>query len=105
VQLLVVSGGVGLNQVHVTIYAPDGNTANVTAFKATLQPPSGAASPISLSAERVAANHFLAPAARIPTPGDWQLTLTMRVRETDPDRGTTAVPEQDVKTAVIVPVA
>jgi hypothetical protein len=103
VELLVLPARVGANQVHVTVYAPDG-TAEVSDLEAAFEPPHGGSAASNLAPERVAANHFLIPAARLPASGDWELLLTMRVKEVD-DAGATIVPTRAVETTVVLPVA
>jgi copper transport protein len=104
VELLIEPARVGANQVHVTVYAADGNLANVGTLRATLTPPGERTGPSEITMNRVAANHFLAPAAPTPVAGDWQLLLTMRVQETDSESEAVVGPDQDVKAGVIVPV-
>jgi hypothetical protein len=103
VELLVLPAKVGANQVHVTVYAPEG-TAQVDDFRVAFEPPPGAGPAGNLAPDRVAANHFLVPAAMLPAPGDWRLRLTMRVTGTGED-GTTLVPAQAVEADVVLPVS
>jgi copper transport protein len=103
VELLVLPAKVGANQVHVTVYAPEG-TAQVDDFRVAFEPPPGAGPAGNLAPDRVAVNHFLVPAAMLPAPGDWRLRLTMRVTGTGDD-GTTLVPAQAVEADVVLPVS
>jgi hypothetical protein len=103
VELLVLPAKVGANQVHVTVYAPEG-TAQVDDFRVAFDPPSGAGPAGNLAPDRVAVNHFLVPAAMLPAPGDWRLRLTMRVTGTGDD-GTTLVPARAVEADVVLPVS
>jgi copper transport protein len=103
VELLVLPAKVGANQVHVTVYAPEG-TAQVDDFRVAFDAPPGAGPAGNLAPERVAVNHFLVPAAMLPAPGDWRLRLTMRVTGTGGD-GTTLVPAQAVEADVVLPVS
>lgn len=103
VELLVLPAKVGANQVHVTVYAPEG-TAQVDDFRIAFEPPPGAGPAGNLAPDRVAVNHFLVPAAKLPGPGDWRLRLTMRVTEASDD-GTTLVPARAVEADVVLPVS
>jgi hypothetical protein len=102
VELLVLPARVGFNQLHVTVYAPDGNSARVRTFAARLVPPDGGVA-VEPAAERVGGNHFLAPSARVPSAGDWTFTLNLKVREVS-DARAQITPEQAISVPVVVPV-
>jgi hypothetical protein len=87
VELLVLPARVGFNQLHVTVYAPGGNSARVRTFAARLVPPGGGAA-IEPAAERV---------------GDWTFTLNLKVREVS-DAGAEITPERAISVPVVVPV-
>ena len=73
-------------------------------FAVGFEPPPGAGAAGNLVPERVAANHFLVPAAKLPAPGDWLLRLSMRVTQTGDD-GSTLVAARDVEARVVLPVS
>ena len=102
VELLVLPARVGFNQLHVTVYAPDGNSARVRTFAARLVPPDRGAA-VEPAAERVGGNHFLAPSARVTSAGDWTFTLNLKVREVS-DAGAQITPEQAISVPIVVPV-
>ena len=64
-------------------------------FAVGFEPPPGASAAGNLVPERVAAGHFLVPAAKLPAPGNWLLRLSMRVTQTGDD-GSTLVAARDV---------
>ena len=103
VELLVLPARVGFNQLHVTVYAPDGNSARVRTFAARLVPPDGGAA-VEPAAERVGGNHFLAPSARVTSAGDWTFTLNLKVGEVS-DAGAEITPEQAISVPIVVPVS
>ena len=73
-------------------------------FQVGFDPPPGTGPAGGLVPDRVAANHFLVPAATLPAPGDWLLRLTMRVTQTGED-GATLVPARAVEADVELPVS
>jgi hypothetical protein len=103
VEVLVVPARTSANQVHVTVFAVDGNTVAVRDLDATLRSPDGRSAPVEVTFERLASNHFLARSTGIPTSGDWRLELAMRARETDADTDA-LISDQRVETALTIPV-
>ncbi|MEV7280865.1 copper resistance protein CopC [Streptomyces sp. NPDC093111] len=80
--VVVDPGGVGPNAVHVTVVGPDGRLLDVPEIRATLTS-SGGIGPLAVPLRRASEGHWTVSGFQVPTPGTWELALTVRSSDVD----------------------
>ncbi len=82
----------GTNEIHVTVFGTAGSIPDLADLSAALELPSRDLGPIRVPMTEITSNHYLADAAVIPLPGDWQLTVEARIGDFDQERFEVTVP-------------
>ncbi|MFD4691589.1 copper resistance protein CopC [Streptomyces sp. NPDC058463] len=80
--VVVEPGRTGANAVHVSVTDPDGQLLDVPEIRATLTSSAGIG-PLSLPLRRASAGHWTVSGFQLPSPGTWELALTVRTSEVD----------------------
>ena len=87
-------GQAGSNEMHLYLFEADSG-AQFTDFKeltASLSLPSSDIGPIEAELEKSGPGHFVAPSAPFGVPGDWDVTIDMRVSKFEQDEADLEVP-------------
>ncbi|GAA1638125.1 copper resistance CopC/CopD family protein [Catellatospora bangladeshensis] len=90
-QVEVDPAKLGDNAVHLYAYKPDGSPQPVVEWKATASLPSAGVEKVAFPMLKLTDNHASGQVS-LPTPGDWQLTFTLRTSEIDQASVTATVP-------------
>ncbi|KKZ70933.1 hypothetical protein VO63_26555 [Streptomyces showdoensis] len=80
--IVVDPGRAGPNAVHVTVSGPDGGPLDVPEVRATLTS-SGGIGPLAVPLRRASEGHWTASGFQVPTPGAWELAVTVRSSDVD----------------------
>jgi copper transport protein len=82
---------VGRNDVHLFAYAPDGAPLPVVEWQARIALPAAGVEPLDVPLLKLTDNHATGQIA-VPTAGDWELRLTLRISEIDEATVSVTVP-------------
>ncbi|MGW2953617.1 copper resistance CopC/CopD family protein [Streptomyces eurythermus] len=80
--IVVDPGRVGANAVHVTVTDPSGTLLDVPEIRAALTS-SGGIGPLPVPLRRASEGHWTVSGFQVPTPGTWELALTVRTSDID----------------------
>lgn len=78
----IVPGTVGLNDLHLYAYTPDGAPADVKEWRATATPSNEDTEPLDIDLVRVPPDRATGQVS-LPTAGRWRFTFTLRTTEID----------------------
>jgi copper transport protein len=90
-QVEVDPAEVGRNDVHLFAYEPDGSPLPVVEWQARVALPAAGVEPIDVPLLKLTDNHATGQFS-VPGPGDWKLSLTLRISEIDQATVTVTVP-------------
>ncbi|MFF9840086.1 copper resistance CopC/CopD family protein [Streptomyces sp. NPDC013740] len=80
--VVVDPGRAGANAVHVTVTDPSGALLDVPEVQATLTSSAGIG-PLPVPLRRASEGHWTVSGFQVPTPGAWELALTVRTSDVD----------------------
>ncbi|WP_370416087.1 copper resistance CopC/CopD family protein [Streptomyces fradiae] len=80
--IVVDPGRAGANAFHVTVTDPAGGLLDVPEVRATLTSPEGIG-PLPVPVRRASEGHWTVSGFQVPTPGAWELALTVRTSDVD----------------------
>jgi copper transport protein len=78
----ILPGTVGLNELHLYAFTPDGRPADVKEWRATAVPSDQDIEPIRVDILRVPPDHAIG-GVTLPSAGRWRFTFTLRTTEID----------------------
>ncbi|EHR53601.1 putative copper export protein [Saccharomonospora marina XMU15] len=81
----VTPGAVGRNEVHLSVLDPAGRPMDVEQLSAELSLADGSVGPLPVELRYFSPGHFIAAAATVPMPGQWELAVAVRTSEVDQD--------------------
>jgi copper transport protein len=79
----IVPGAVGLNEMHFTALPTGGGPATVTDMTVQLSRPGEDLPPFTVPLQQLGAGHYSAPLYEIPYSGKWQMTIRVQLGDTD----------------------
>jgi copper transport protein len=81
-QVDLLPGTVGPNDVHLIAYTPPGDRADVKEWRATATPPDGQTEPLTVDLITLSPSHAVGVVS-LPRAGTWTLAFTLRTSEID----------------------
>jgi copper transport protein len=81
--VLVNPAEVGANTIHATALSPTGASIDVQEMELTLRQPGREIAPIDVPVERLGRGHYAAYDFQIPIAGDWVLTASALLDDTN----------------------
>jgi copper transport protein len=90
--VIVSPAEVGPNDLHLTALTASGAPQDLLEMEAQMRDDARGIAPIDVPLRRLAPGHYFSPGFRVPFSGDWELTITALVSETDQVVGSTEVP-------------
>jgi copper transport protein len=79
----IVPGAVGPNDMHFTALPTGGGPATVTDMTVQLTRPGEDLPPFTVPLQQLGAGHYSAPLYEIPYSGKWQMTIRVQLGDTD----------------------
>ncbi len=83
VDVVIAPGVAGGNDMHFTSLPVGDTTLNVEDMTVQLTRPGSDIPPLSVPLQKLAPGHYVAPLYDIPYPGEWQMTVRVRLGATD----------------------
>jgi copper transport protein len=90
--VVVAPAEVGPNDLHLTTLSASGGPQDLLSMEAQFSGADRGIAPIEVPLRRLAPGHYFSPGFRVPFSGDWELTITALVSETDQVVASTEVP-------------
>jgi len=83
VDVAVTPGRVGVDDVHVNVFSPQGTPFDAKELTVTIDLPARGIAPIAVPLRRLGPGHYLSPGFTIPLSGSWRVTAKALVSDVD----------------------